>query len=185
MPFHIRNHRLVGVPFCESPFADERPDGVQPELVVVHGISLPPGEYGGPYIEHLFTGCLDPSGHPYFVDVHQLEVSAHVLVRRDGSLVQFVPFDRRAWHAGKSSWQGRERCNDFSIGIELEGTDDTPYLRVQYEVLADVVHAINASYPQTLGAVAGHCDIAPGRKSDPGESFDWVRFRQRLAESGR
>src|SRR5690606_21460867 len=156
-----------GVRFVESPFADPRPSGMAPELVVVHGISLPPGEYGGPHVEELFTGRLDPAGHPYFAEVHGLEVSAHLFIRRDGGMTQFVPFDRRAWHAGQSNWCGRERCNDFSVGIELEGCDDQPYTDVQYDRLAAVLDALQATYPGLdPAAVTGHSDIAPGRKTD-------------------
>lgn len=182
MPFEIHDHRLLGVPFVASPFADDRPVGALPELIVVHGISLPPGEFGGPHIEELFTGRLDPGAHPYFAEIHRLEVSSHAFVRRDGEVQQFVSFDRRAWHAGKSSWCGRERCNDFSIGIELEGTDEAPYSDPQYEALADLVRALQSAYPSLAAdAVLGHSDIAPGRKTDPGPAFDWNRLRASLA----
>jgi len=165
----------------ESPNQDERPEGVAPELVVVHGISLPPGVFGGPWIERLFTSSLDASAHPYFEEIAGLEVAAHVLIRRDGELVQYVPFHRRAWHAGVSSWQGRERVNDFSVGVELEGADDTPYEGVQYERLAELVRSLAATYRAiTPERVVGHCDVAPGRKSDPGPSFDWPRLRALL-----
>lgn len=164
----------------ESPFADARPSDMSPELIVVHGISLPPGEYGGPHVEELFLGRLDPAAHPYFAEIHGMEVSAHLFIRRDGSMTQFVPFDRRAWHAGQSNWCGRERCNDFSIGIELEGTDDEPYTDAQYDALAAALEVLHATYsglhPE---AITGHCDIAPGRKTDPGPGFDWNRLRQR------
>lgn len=182
MQFHIHDHRISGIPYVASPFADERPVGTELELVVVHGISLPPGEYGGPHVEELFLGMLDPAAHPYFAEVHGLEVSAHLFIRRDGEMIQFVPFDRRAWHAGKSNWCGRERCNDFSIGIELEGTDDAPYERIQYETLAAVLKVLRDTYPGLHDdAVIGHCDIAPGRKSDPGPSFDWTLLRSIVA----
>jgi AmpD protein len=157
-----------------SPNQDDRPEGAEPELVVVHGISLPPGEFGGPWIDHLFTNRLDPEAHPYFREIAHLQVSTHVLVRRDGELVQYVPFHRRAWHAGVSSWEDRERVNDFSVGIELEGTDDTPYEPVQYQALADLVRALAEAYPKIApDHITGHADIAPGRKTDPGPSFDW------------
>lgn len=160
-----------------SPNCDERPNGVAPALLVIHGISLPPGQFGGPWIDALFTNRLDPQAHPYFAEIHQLRVSAHLLIRRDGSLVQYVPFHRRAWHAGLSSWQGRERCNDFSIGIELEGSDDLPYETVQYTMLQQVVQALRVAYPALAeGDIVGHSDIAPGRKSDPGPHFDWPRL---------
>ncbi len=158
-----------------SPNCDARPSGMPIELVVLHGISLPPGRFGGPYIEQLFTNTLDPDAHPYFAGIAHLKVSAHVLIRRDGEVVQFVPFDRRAWHAGASSWCGRTRCNDFSIGIELEGTDTLPYADAQYEALTGVLMALCRHYP--VSAVTGHSDIAPGRKTDPGEAFDWRRLK--------
>ncbi len=173
--FEIENHWLKGVRQVPSPNQDARPDGVPVELVVIHGISLPPGQFGGPYIEQLFTNTLDPQGHPYFTEIAHLKVSAHVLIRRDGEVVQFVPFDRRAWHAGVSSWCGRERCNDFSIGIELEGTDEAPYTDAQYAVLNGILTALHRHYP--IEAVAGHSDIAPGRKTDPGPAFEWPRIK--------
>jgi AmpD protein len=168
---------------CPSPNQDDRPDGAVPALIVIHGISLPPGTFGGPYIERLFTNCLDRTAHPYFEEIADMHVSAHLLVRRDGSLTQFVPFGRRAWHAGASSFRGRSCCNDFSIGIELEGEDESPYADEQYAELAKVVDALIAAYP-TLDArlIAGHCDIAPGRKTDPGPAFDWMRLYDGLAE---
>lgn len=183
MRFEVRDHLLAGVPFRPSPFADARPPGAQPELVVVHGISLPPGEFGGPHVEELFSGRLDPNAHPYFAEIRHLEVSAHLFIRRNGEVIQFVPFDRRAWHAGQSHWRGRERCNDFSIGIELEGSDEVPYEDTQYETLAAVLRALRTAYPTLADdAVAGHCDIAPGRKTDPGPSFDWTALQRRLDE---
>ena len=161
-----------------SPNCDDRPQGVEPDLIVVHGISLPPGEFGGPWIDQLFTNVLQPDGHPYFPEVANLRVSSHLLIRRSGELVQYVPFQRRAWHAGVSSWAGRERCNDFSIGIELEGADHSPYESTQYAMLARVIAVLCRSYPHlTPDRVVGHCDIAPGRKSDPGPAFDWPRLR--------
>ncbi|QXC35326.1 1,6-anhydro-N-acetylmuramyl-L-alanine amidase AmpD [Aeromonas sp. FDAARGOS 1407] len=164
-----------------SPHHNERPVPDDISLLVVHGISLPPGEFGGPFIDDLFMGRLDPGAHPYFADIHQLRVSAHCLIRRDGELVQYVPFGARAWHAGVSSWQGREACNDFSIGIELEGTDELPYTEAQYAVLIGLARAICDHYPAiTLEKIVGHCDIAPGRKTDPGDSFQWQDFRQKL-----
>ncbi len=168
-----------------SPNADERPLGSVPELIVVHGISLPPGEFGGPWIDALFTNRLDPEAHPYFQEIEDAQVSAHVLIRRDGELVQYVPFDRRAWHAGRSAYCGRERCNDFSIGIELEGADDIAYEPIQYERLAALIDALVAAYPSlSAERVAGHCDIAPGRKTDPGPAFEWPRLRRLLASTG-
>jgi N-acetyl-anhydromuramoyl-L-alanine amidase len=174
---------LAGVRQVLSPHFDERPAGLRPELLVVHGISLPPGEFGGPWIDRLFTATLPADAHPSFRERSGLRVSAHVLIRRDGELVQYVPFGQRAWHAGKSAWQGRESCNDFSIGVELEGTDQTPYAEAQYQALAALTAALLAAYP-TLSptAIAGHSDVAPGRKTDPGPSFDWARFRTLLAQ---
>lgn len=170
------DHWLRPARHCPSPNCNARPAGDEPRLVVVHGISLPPGEFGGPWIDHLFTNVLDPSRHPYFAEIAGLTVSAHLLIRRDGEIVQYVPFDLRAWHAGRSCYQGAENCNDFSIGIELEGTDEQPYAEVQYHVLARVIRALHERYPATIGHVAGHSDIAPGRKTDPGPAFDWGRL---------
>lgn len=165
-----------------SPHFDARPAGAAPDLIVVHGISLPPGEFGGPWIDALFTGNLSPTAHPWFEKIDGLRVSAHALVRRDGSVTQYVPFTQRAWHAGTSEYCGRAGCNDFSIGIELEGTDDLPYERAQYLALAELVRALLACYP-TLSRerLVGHSDIAPGRKTDPGPAFDWPRLRELLA----
>jgi len=166
-----------------SPNYDARPDESDLTLIVIHGISLPPGEYGGPWIDALFTNTLDPDAHPYFAQIHQLKVSSHLLIRRDGELVQYVPFHERAWHAGISRYQGRERCNDFAVGIELEGTDDTPYEHVQYRILAEVIIALEAGYPGlSRKQLAGHSDIAPGRKTDPGPLFDWKHLRQELLD---
>lgn len=168
---------------CPSPNQDERPPGIEPELIVLHGISLPPGEYGGPHVEQLFCNTLDPDEHPYFCEIHELRVSAHLLLRRDGSLIQFVPFARRAWHAGVSSFRGRAQCNDYSIGIEMEGTDDTPYSDVQYMKLPGIIRALQQRYPALCNRhIAGHCDIAPGRKQDPGPAFDWLRLYDALSE---
>jgi len=162
---------------CRSPNQDDRPGGCDPELLVIHAISLPPGNFGGPYIEQLFTNCLDRDEHPYFREIDGMRVSAHLLLRRDGSLMQFVPFSRRAWHAGNSAFRGRDRCNDFSIGIELEGTDDDAYTDPQYQQLTSVVNVLCDTYAGlSARTIAGHCDIAPGRKSDPGPAFDWMRL---------
>ena len=161
----------------ESPNCDARPPAVVPELIVVHGISLPPGEYGGPWIDLLFTNELPRDAHPYFATVADLHVSSHLLIRRDGEPVQYVPFGRRAWHAGVSSWQGRERCNDYSIGIELEGTDHDPYESAQYAMLGRVIALLCRTYPSLAPErVVGHSDVAPGRKTDPGLAFDWPRL---------
>jgi AmpD protein len=162
---------------CDSPNFDARPDGARPSMIVVHGISLPPGEFGGPEIEALFTNQLDWDAHPYYDEIRGLEVSAHLLIRRDGSVLQFVPFTQRAWHAGESCFRGQHRCNDFSIGIELEGEDETPYDDRQYPVLQGVIAALCVAYPDiSPREVAGHCDVAPGRKCDPGPAFDWFRL---------
>jgi AmpD protein len=148
----------------------------------VHSISLPPGEYGGPWIEKLFTNQLPAEAHPYFAEIYQMKVSAHVLIRRDGTVQQFVPFHQRAWHAGQSCYQGRETCNDFSIGIELEGSDDSAFEAIQYQQLAALIEALNAGYPNiSKTRLAGHSDIAPGRKTDPGSGFDWDRLKTLLA----
>ena len=153
------------------------------ELVVVHGISLPPGNYGGPEIEALFNNTLDPDGHPYFAEIAGLEVSAHFLIRRTGEVVQFVSTDARAWHAGVSCWQGREQCNDFSIGIELEGCDDEAYADPQYDTLNQLVRCLRNQYPGIQhDAIVGHSDIAPGRKTDPGPAFEWSRVLARQSQ---
>jgi len=148
-----------------------------PDLIIIHGISLPPGNFGGPHVQELFTNCLDWDAHPYFTEMRDLKVSAHLLICRDGDLIQFVPFGRRAWHAGESCFRGRSCCNDFAIGIELEGEDETPYTDEQYRHLIAVVRAICECYPNiTTRHIAGHCDVSPGRKSDPGPAFDWLRL---------
>ena len=159
-----------------SPNRDARPAEASISLVVVHGISMPPGEFGGDGIERLFTNRLDPGGHPYYATVARLKVSAHFLVRRDGTLFQFVSCAHRAWHAGVSSWNGRSRCNDFSIGIELEGTDEIAYTAAQYAMLARLVKALRRRY--SIETIVGHSDIAPGRKTDPGPAFDWARLHR-------
>lgn len=165
-----------------SPNFGPRPAGVIPDLLVIHNISLPPGEYGGDCIEQLFSNCLDWSAHPYFECIRGLEVSSHLLIRRCGELVQFVSLLDRAWHAGQSCFEGRDNCNDFSIGVELEGTDDDPYSDAQYRELAAVTRALLAAFPAlTPHRIAGHSDIAPGRKTDPGPAFDWRRYLGELA----
>jgi AmpD protein len=176
---------LRGVARVPSPNADERPPECEPELVVVHGISLPPGEFGGPWIDRLFTNTLPADAHEYFATIDRLRVSAHALVRRDGEIRQYVPFTRRAWHAGESSWCGRQRCNDFSIGIELEGTDEIAYEPAQYETLARIISALRAAYPRLRDAdIVGHDEIARGRKTDPGPAFDWDRLDLELRQAG-
>jgi AmpD protein len=170
-----------GIRYVASPNCDDRPPGAEITLLVLHSISLPPGEYGGGAIERLFTNRLDPEAHPYFREIISLQVSAHFLVRRDGELLQFVPVQRRAWHAGASSWRGRERCNDFSIGVELEGTDEAPFEDRQYDELASLVRSLRLALP--LRDIAAHSDIAPGRKTDPGTCFDWPRLLSALSAS--
>lgn len=181
LPINTQLGLLPGAEPCLSPHADERPEPSDISLLVIHGISLPPGEFGGPYIDQLFLGTLDFEAHPYFAGLRGVRVSAHLLIRRDGSVMQYVPFHRRAWHAGLSRFAGRERCNDYSIGIELEGTDTTAYTEAQYVQLARVAGLLMRAYPGiTPGRVAGHDAIAPGRKTDPGASFDWARLRRDL-----
>ena len=179
------SHRLrPDVREVASPHYDARPDPDDIGLVVLHNISLPPGRFGGRWIDDLFLGRLDPDAHPYFRDIAALRVSSHLLIARDGVVTQYVPFDQRAWHAGVSNWQGRERCNDFSIGIELEGTDDQSFEDAQYARLVQVLPALFARY-RRLGSrkLTGHSDIAPGRKTDPGPYFDWSRLHAMLAAS--
>ena len=171
--------RVADARYVASENCDERPAGESISLLVIHNISLPPGEFGGDGIERLFTNSLDSAAHPYYATLAGTRVSAHFLVRRGGELLQFVPCAKRAWHAGVSSWRGRERCNDFSVGIELEGTDDLPYTDAQYRVLAELGRALRRAYP--FADIAGHNEIAPGRKTDPGPSFDWERFRKSIA----
>ena len=166
----------AGALWCPSPHFDERPDDARVELLVIHNISLPPGEFGSACITDLFLGCLDPAAHPFFAEIAGLRVSSHFLIRRGGAVVQYVPCGMRAWHAGASSWKGRERCNDYSVGIELEGTDEVPFTDTQYEALAALTRALFARYG-TLD-IAGHSDVAPGRKTDPGPCFDWPRYRE-------
>jgi N-acetyl-anhydromuramoyl-L-alanine amidase len=174
---------LIGARQVLSPHFDTRPAGVKPDLLVVHGISLPPGEFGGPWIDRLFTGTLPLDAHPYFRAIASWRVSAHALIRRDGEIVQYVPFGARAWHAGQSEYNGRTGCNDFSVGIELEGTDEVPYAEPQYESLAQLAAALFDAYP-SLGPehIVGHCDIAPERRTDPGPLFNWRRLRMLVQE---
>jgi len=168
---------LEGVRHHLSPHYDERPKGVEIELLVIHAISLPPGQFGGSFIDQLFTHRLNKNEHPYFVDIADLRVSAHLLIRRLGEITQYVSFQQRAWHAGVSTFAGRSRCNDFSIGIELEGCDDVAYTDEQYQQLAQVINILQQTWPVlTRDRIVGHCDIAPGRKTDPGQAFDWGRL---------
>ncbi|ELY4127231.1 1,6-anhydro-N-acetylmuramyl-L-alanine amidase AmpD [Cronobacter malonaticus] len=178
----VKDGWLVDARHAPSPHHDCRPEGEAPSLLVVHNISLPPGEFGGPWIDALFAGTLDSQAHPYFAGIAHLRVSAHCLIRRDGEIVQYVPFNKRAWHAGVSCYQGRERCNDFSIGIELEGTDVQPYTDAQYRQLAAVTRTLISLYPAMKNHMTGHSDIAPERKTDPGPAFDWTRFRALVAD---
>ncbi|MEW9797239.1 1,6-anhydro-N-acetylmuramyl-L-alanine amidase AmpD [Alteromonas sp. CYL-A6] len=157
---------------------DARPDPDDVSLLVIHNISLPPGEFGTPGIHDLFTGRLDPSAHPFYRQLEGLRVSAHCVIYRDGHIEQYVPFSQRAWHAGVSAFQGRAVCNDYAIGIELEGTDEIPYTDAQYDTLVHLTRFLQQHYPRiSLGRIVGHNDIAPGRKTDPGPAFDWPRFR--------
>ena len=171
---------LAGATYIDSPNFDDRPDGTAIELLVVHNISLPPGQFGGPGIIDLFTNRLDPKAHPYYRKIADAKVSSHFLIRRDGELIQFVPCSGRAWHAGQSEWRGRSRCNDYSIGVELEGADDQPFGDSQYAILARLAGVLLSAYP--IQECVGHSDIAipPGRKTDPGPHFDWLRFRSLL-----
>lgn len=173
----IYQHWLTQAKKIPSPNFDDRPSADDISLLVIHCISLPPGEFDNTCIDQLFCNQLNPDGHPYFKDIHQLTVSSHLVIKRTGEIVQYVAFDKRAWHAGQSSYQGRERCNDFSIGIELEGTETVPYTDTQYLELAAVVKTLLNTY-LSLSAerITGHSDIAPGRKTDPGEAFDWEKF---------
>ena len=166
-----------------SPNHNERPEGLPVELLVIHNISLPPGQFGGPYITDLFLNRLDYDEHPFFDQLRQLRVSSHFFIRRTGELIQFVPTEKRAWHAGKSSFMGKEGCNDFSIGIEMEGTDFVPFEPTQYQTLIALTKALAKRYPQ-MRHVTGHEHIAPVRKTDPGPFFDWKGYRQALTDNG-
>lgn len=175
---------VAGAQYLPSPNRDARPPGATIDLLVVHGIALPPGEFSGEYVEAFFQNRLDWGGHPFFRTIERLRVSAHLYVRRDGRVVQFVPLHERAWHAGKSTYGYRDACNDFSVGIELEGADEVPYEPVQYECLAGLARALLDAYPTLAAdAIVGHSDIAPGRKTDPGPAFDWDRLRSLLARA--
>jgi N-acetyl-anhydromuramoyl-L-alanine amidase len=167
--------------YIPSPNCDERPPGCSVDLLVIHNISLPPSEYGGNGVIELFTNCLDPDAHPYYKTIKDARVSCHFFIRRNGEVIQFVPCGQRAWHAGVSNWEGRERCNDFSIGIELEGSDFEPFSDAQYSALIELTHALQQAYP--IQSITGHSDIAPGRKTDPGPYFDWDSYRRALEEN--
>jgi AmpD protein len=182
----LKSGLMRGARQMPSPNHDPRPAGIEADLIVVHGISLPPGEFGGPWIDSLFTNALPAEVHPYFAEVCSLRVSSHLVVARDGAVTQYVAFTERAWHAGKSVYQGREACNDFSVGVELEGTDTLPYEAAQYDALAEVVAALCDAYPRlSPHRIVGHSDIAPGRKTDPGPAFDWPRALHLIAASRR
>jgi len=173
----IVNHWLLQADQCRSPNQDERPSGTVIDSIVIHNISLPPGEFGSAHVSALFCNRLDTTAHPYFKEIGHLQVSAHVLIDRNGVCTQYVGFDQRAWHAGQSSYQGRQRFNDFSIGIELEGTDDVPFETLQYTRLIEVTRALMNQYPAiTIGNIVGHETISPDRKTDPGPAFDWQRY---------
>ncbi|WP_232522318.1 1,6-anhydro-N-acetylmuramyl-L-alanine amidase AmpD [Marinimicrobium alkaliphilum] len=181
-PWGIDDGWLRSARLCPSPNCNDRPAGVAIDLLVVHNISLPPGQFGTGCVQRFFCNQLPPDEHPYFVEIAALKVSAHLLIERTGALTQFVPFERRAWHAGQSRYRGRENCNDFSIGVELEGTDEQPYTEAQYQQLSAVARTLMRHYPGlSADRITGHADIAPGRKTDPGSAFDWSYFRQLLA----
>lgn len=184
MNIDASREKLAGVRQVRSPNCDARPDCEDISLIVIHGISLPPGEYGGPWIDALFTNQLDPAAHPYFADMAGLRVSSHVLIRRDGEVVQYVPFTERAWHAGDSCYGERGACNDYSIGIEMEGQDGEPYVPIQYEQLAVIIAELVKTFPGlSRERIVGHCDIAPGRKTDPGPAFDWALLTEKLGKA--
>jgi AmpD protein len=177
--FQIRDGQLLGARQIPSPNFNQRPEPADIQLLLIHNISLPPSQFGGGYIEHFFQNQLDWSLHPYFQSIEGMQVSAHLLILRSGAVLQFVNFNDRAWHAGRSSYLARKECNDYSIGIELEGSDDLPFEAAQYIALVQVTACLQAHYPK-LQHIAGHSDVAPGRKTDPGPYFDWVGFRARL-----
>lgn len=181
MKIDVKSGLLIEARQVLSPNCDSRPDESDISLMVIHGISLPPGKFGGDYIDQLFCNQLNPNDHPYFEEISGLKVSSHFLIRRDGEIVQYVPLNKRAWHAGVSCFEERECCNDFSIGIELEGEDEMPYTDIQYQVLSELIQSLIATYPAlNEKTIAGHSDIAPGRKTDPGLAFDWEKLRQLL-----
>jgi len=181
--FSIESGVVGGALQVPSPNFNVRPENESVSLLVLHNISLPPGQFGGGYVERFFQNQLPVDDHPYFEEIKDLQVSAHLFIARDGAVTQFVNLNSRAWHAGLSQFDGRDQCNDFSIGIELEGTDDQPFTDTQYAVLADLTQAIQLAYPEIKGdRIAGHSDIAPGRKTDPGPCFDWPRFRKGIGQ---
>jgi AmpD protein len=180
--FQVVEGQLIGATQIPSPNFNLRPEGAKIELVVIHNISLPPSQFGGGYIQQFFQNQLDATVHPYFETIQDLKVSAHLLILRTGEVLQFVNLEQRAWHAGRSSYLGQPECNDYSIGIELEGSDDCAFEETQYQVLAQVLLSLQLAYPAIQQHVAGHSDIAPGRKTDPGPYFDWVKFRTLLQQ---
>lgn len=180
--FQVVNGQLTGARQVPSPNYNQRPENTEIQLIVVHNISLPPSQFGGGYIEQFFQNQLDWSLHPYFQTIQGMQVSAHLLILRTGEIIQFVNFNDRAWHAGRSSYLGKVECNDYSIGIELEGSDDLDFEEVQYQQLVDVVMTLQQAYPKTDHHLAGHSDVAPGRKTDPGAHFQWQRFREELTQ---
>lgn len=180
--FQVENGQLIGARQVPSPNFNQRPENTEIQLIVIHNISLPPSQFGGGYIEQFFQNQLDWSVHPYFQTIQGIQVSAHLLILRTGEVLQFVNFNDRAWHAGRSSYLGKVECNDYSIGIELEGSDDTDFEGIQYQTLVDVVASLQKAYPKTDPHLAGHSDIAPGRKTDPGPHFQWQYFRECLAQ---
>lgn len=182
MNINLSTGRLDCADYIASPNCDERPDNIKAKLLIIHNISLPPNEFNGPYITQLFTNTLQASTHPFFEEIVHLRVSSHLLIRRNGDIIQYVPFHKRAWHAGVSSYKGESACNNFSIGIELEGADDIPYEAEQYAQLSAVTKTLLAAYPEMSAEdITGHCDIAPERKTDPGPAFDWNKYRKSLA----
>lgn len=180
--FQVENGQLIGARQVPSPNYNQRPEHTEIQLIVIHNISLPPSQFGGGYIEQFFQNQLDWSLHPYFQTIQGMQVSAHLLILRTGEVLQFVNFKERAWHAGRSSYLSKVECNDYSIGIELEGSDDTDFEDIQYQTLVDVVASLQKAYPKTDQHLAGHSDIAPGRKTDPGPHFQWQYFRESLAQ---
>ncbi|KWQ04100.1 MAG: 1,6-anhydro-N-acetylmuramyl-L-alanine amidase AmpD [Acinetobacter harbinensis] len=180
--FQVIEGQLIGARQIASPNYNARPAHSEIELLVVHNISLPPSQFGGGYIEQFFQNELDWSLHPYFQTIQGMQVSTHLLILRSGEVLQFVNFNQRAWHSGRSTYLGKKECNDYSIGIELEGSDDLPFQEIQYQVLAHVVTVLQATYPKLLQHVAGHSDIARGRKTDPGPYFDWLKIRRLIQQ---
>lgn len=181
LPLSIENGWLKQAEIQKSDHFEHRDKNEAISLLVVHNISLPPGQFGGNHITNFFLGKLDPSIDPYFQSIYNIRVSAHCLIQRTGHIIQYVSFNDKAWHAGVSNYQGREKCNDFSIGIELEGTDEIPYTKEQYQQLSALTKQLRTAYPEITDNIVGHCDIAPERKTDPGPAFDWLRYRESIA----